>query len=142
MEASARGSGIIVGFYIYSTLNHRYVVDSISRDGPDTPYTLYMIHYCNKYPNISKQVTYEISKRQNQNLQQIIYQDYSSKQLYMPEPDIQKNSQSSFFLSFFFIRPSQLNNYYCLFGVDRPTQILHDTRKFLNYINDIITVIT
>ena len=27
------------------------------------------------------------------------------------------------------IRPSQLN---CLFGVDRPTQILHDRRKILN----------
>ena len=28
------------------------------------------------------------------------------------------------------VRPSQLN---CLFGVDRPTQILHDRRKFFKF---------
>jgi hypothetical protein len=45
------------------------LVDSISRDGPNTP--IYVIHY--KHPNISGQVTLcEISNCENHNIQQII----------------------------------------------------------------------
>ena len=86
--------------YIVHVHNIIESVDSIIRDGTDTPYMLQTSKYL-KTGNFVRFLSVKIRIYSKLSIYQD--QDHSSTQLYMPEPDVQKSSHFSFFPSFFLL---------------------------------------